>query len=187
MIYSDLEEARAIPLSARFQRYPDGLLTRRPIQQLASPAQQSVIDDAARLRMSPIVEVSRAEIPPNISQHNPHWLSTIKEGEFYRLLKELCTRWDSMKAEQIDAMLRATYEFARHKPNVSVAELRRAATSALKAKTMPIGLDGGTSDVWINRMLGMEKVHKYRFVRLHFTDPDYQLPNRLTDQFGLEL
>jgi hypothetical protein len=92
-----------------------------------------------------------------------------------------------MKAEQIDAMLRATYEFARHKPNVSVAELRRAATSALKAKTMPIGLDGGTSDVWINRMLGMEKVHKYRFVRLHFTDPDYQLPNRLTDQFGLEL
>jgi hypothetical protein len=187
MIYSDLEEARAIPLSARFQRYPDGLLTRRPIQQLAARVQQSMIDDAARLRMSPIVEVSRAEIPPNISQHNPHWLSTIKEGEFYRLLKELCTRWDSMKAEQIDAMLRATYEFARHKPNVSVAELRRAATSALKAKTMPIGLDGGTSDVWINRMLGMEKVHKYRFVRLHFTDPDYQLPNRLTDQFGLEL
>ena len=186
LIYSDLEEARAIPLSARFQSYPGGLLTRRSIQHRVVSFEQLVASDVEATQAASPVKTGKAETSPSNSDRCPHWLSTIEEGDFYRLLKALCAQWDGMKSQQIDTMLRAAYAAARQKPDVSVADLRRVATTALKSKPLPIGLDGGTSDTWISRMLGWEKVHQYRIVRLYFTDPDYQLPNRVNDQMGLE-
>jgi hypothetical protein len=118
---------------------------------------------------------------------DPHWLSTIREDEFSPLLKELSALWHGRKAAQIEAMLEAAHTLAREKPQVMVADLRRAALRSLKSKALPIGLDGGESDAWINRMLGWEKAHRYRFVRLHFTDPNYQLPQSLSEQKGLDL
>ena len=186
LIYSDLEEVRAIPLSARFQSYPEGLLTRRSIQQRIGSFEQLVASDVEATQAASPVKTGKAETPASSSDRQPRWLSTIEEGDFYRLLKELCAHWDGIKSEQIDTMLRAAYVAARQKPGVTVAELRRVATTALKSKPLPIGLDGGTSDTWISRMLGWEKVHQYRIIRLYFTDPDYQLPNRLNDQMGLD-
>lgn len=186
LIYSDLEEARAIPLSARFQRYPGGLLTRRSIQHRVVSFEPLVASDVEATQAASLVKTAKAEAPASNYDRCPHWLSTIEEGDFYRLLKELCAQWDGMKSHQIDTMLRAAYAAARQKPDVTVADLRRVATTALKSKPLPIGLDGGTSDIWISRMLGWEKVHQYRIVRLYFTDPEYQLPNRLNDQMGLD-
>ena len=186
LIYSDLEEARAIPLSARFQRYPGGLLTRRSIQHRVVSFEPLVASDVEATQAASLVKTAKAEAPASNYDRCPHWLSTIEEGDFYRLLKALCAQWDGMKSHQIDTMLRAAYAAARQKPDVTVADLRRVATTALKSKPLPIGLDGGTSDIWISRMLGWEKVHQYRIVRLYFTDPEYQLPNRLNDQMGLD-
>lgn len=118
---------------------------------------------------------------------DPHWLSAISEDEFYPLLKEICALWQGRKTRQIEAMLEAAYRRARENPSASVADLRRAAVSNLKSKALPIGLDGGGSDVWVSRMLGWEQTHRYRFVRLHFTDPNYQLPQSFSEQRGFDL
>jgi len=187
LIYSDNDEARAIPLSPRFQRYPDGLRTRRLPERLTNPLQQVEISAAPSLRIPNNAPTHDITDGTSKAPRDPHWLSTISEDEFSPLLKELSALWHGRKAAQIETMLEAAHMLAREKPQVLVADLRRAAVTSLKSKTLPIGLDGGKSNAWINRMLGWEKAHRYRFVRLHFTDPNYQLPQSLSEQRDLDL
>ncbi len=186
LIYSDLDEARTIPLSPRFQRYRDGLLTRRPAEKLGMALQGLSSQPTTSTQIAPNTLTEDETFGLSNSRHDPHWLSTINEREFHPLLMELSALWEGVKAQQIETMLGAAHTLARQTPEISVASLSRAAINSLKSNALPIGLDGGTSDDWIRRMLGWEKVHKYRFVRLHFTDQRYQLPQRLSKQMGLD-
>lgn len=202
--FSAKPEFRAVPILkiiSGITRYPEQLrtyMTARP--KLENPTEQD-LENEESLPIDglnkPLGDVESDETRPNHMQKvepkptsatkslkvkGRHWLGTIERGDFENRLPVILKHWDGTAAHQVEAMLRAAHAHAIDNPTVTKAKLLVESIPAVKAVAPFVGLDGGDSSQWIEKMLGVQVAHPYRFVREILTDPQSDFSRKFLAQ-----
>lgn len=123
--------------------------------------------------------------PPSVKPR--HWLGTIKPKQFEARLPKILKHWNGRSASQVEFVLRFAFNYAHEHTSATKGQLLSKAAAALTDAQLPIGLDGGDSTEWIDKMLGVQLAHPYRFVREILTDPKSEFSRRFLAQEKLEL
>jgi hypothetical protein len=154
----------------RSENYAGGLFVLRPQPQAIEPESEDTKDEAA---------ASVSSTPKALAKPIKRlWISYITKRNFDKRKPLVLRFWSYPQRTQVDEMLTIAHQTALANRTISKPALKRICIEHLIAKALPIGLGDGragkneNSDEWIDRMLGDEKKHRYRLVRLILTDPE---------------
>jgi hypothetical protein len=121
------------------------------------------------------------------AQEGKHWFSRVPAASVCQRIELVCDFWRGMAARQVKAMLTGAFAKFEEHPDALKPELKLAGIAQLQAEGLPMGLVGGDSEDWIDKMLGEPKKHPYRRVREILIDPESDFSRKALAQHTLNL